>query len=473
MTDVFKATYKDQYVQSTYIKAGTFTFQARVMFQSDSPDGKYSISFTDEDGGVHVVNLNWQIEPNIWCEVVQTIELERPMVEFSLMASPLFSGESVLIGLPQHEEGNTKSTPRANPLDESEATQNEFDLVRTYISSQVDILEDRIVLKVGEYQIGGKNLLRNFDGRFGMDYWSAGAEFVDETGALILVTISSVTAPNPVLVYTNGVPEVPTEVRLILDDGSFVYVPVTWGAIDTSIVGTYEIAGTYSLPDGVIGEMPDVFLEVRVGAVTVLSVTPLAAVTVDQYKPAPLPTTIQLNLNDSSSVTVPVTWGQYNTSTAGTFEATAIYDLPAGVTGYKPIVKITIVVNAVADTGTFIDLIPYYLNHPDVEVGESDGLTWVKCHSAINLNDLIPQTTAGVSVLWFHHFGGVGSGAERVDITYNDDSKSYVYFWGTTGMSSEIIGTSGKTIKGISTNTGNKRFYRLQIRNDGSTPPWA
>ena len=83
MTDVFKATYKDQYVQSTYIKAGTFTFQAHVLFQSDSPDGKYSISFTDEDDEVYNVNLNWQIEPNVWCEVVQTIELERPMVEFS------------------------------------------------------------------------------------------------------------------------------------------------------------------------------------------------------------------------------------------------------------------------------------------------------------------------------------------------------------------------------------------------------
>ena len=171
MTDVFKATYKDQYVQSTYIKAGTFTFQAHVLFQSDSPDGKYSISFTDEDDEVYNVNLNWQIEPNVWCEVVQTIELERPMVEFSLMASTLLEDEYILIGLPQHEEGNTKSTPRENPLDAAEVTKNEIDIVRTYISSQVDILEDRIVLKVGEYQIGGKNFLRNFDGRFGTDYW--------------------------------------------------------------------------------------------------------------------------------------------------------------------------------------------------------------------------------------------------------------------------------------------------------------
>ena len=472
MTDVFKATYKDQYVQSTYIKAGTFTFQARVMFQSDSPDGKYSISFTDEDGGVHVVNLNWQIEPNIWCEVVQTIELERPMVEFSLMASELLLDEFILIGLPQHEEGRTKSTPRANPLDESEAIKDEIDLVRTYISSQVDILEDRIVLKVGEYQIGGKNFLRNFDGRFGTDFWGEGVELVDENGDPIPVYILSVTAPNPISVYVNSTPEVPETIKLVLDNGSSVNVPVDWGVIDTSVLGEQSIQGIYELPEGVTGDMPEVFLEVLVVALTVVSVTPLAQVTVDQYRVASLPTTIQLNLNNQTSIDAPVTWGTYSTNTAGTFEITAIYDLPSGITGYKPTVKITLVVNEVADTGTFIDVIPY-LTRID-NTGTDDWGNWVQPGYG-DLNGIIPHIIVGTSKLYARYRGSLYDEEIRYFYVNNIPSaQGGVYFPRMATQSSGIIGNSmGGTIREIYWwGSYIPKLYNLELRNDDSVPPW-
>ncbi len=476
MTDVFKATYKDQYVQSTYIKAGTFTFQARIMFQSDSPDGKYSISFTDEDGGVHVVNLNWQIEPNIWCEVVQTIELERPMVEFSLMASPLFSGESILIGLPQHEEGSTKSTPRANPLDESEAIKDEIDLVRTYISSQVDILEDRIVLKVGEYQIGGKNFLRNFDGRFGTDFWGEGVELVDENGDSIPVYILSVTAPTPISVYVNSTPEVPEMIKLVLDNGTSVNVPVDWGVIDTSVLGEQSIQGIYELPEGVTGDMPDVFLKVLVIALTVVSVTPLAQITVDQYRVPSLPTTIQLNLNNQTSIDAPVTWSERHTNTAGTFELTAIYELPEGITGYKPTVKITLVVNEVADTGTFIDVKPYLLNatapggYPSgyTEGSDSQGDYVYTGNSEAIINELIPYITSTSRL--FVKFSATSYEHPWIYI-YSDDSISYYGFIGYDGIRWANVPPVGDLVR-ISAQFNSAKLYFIEIRNDGSTPPW-
>lgn len=468
MTDVFKATYKDQYVQSTYIKAGTFTFQARVMFQSDSPDGKYSISFTDEDGGVHNVNLNWQIEPNIWCEVVQTVELERPMVEFSLMASTLLAGESILIGLPQHEEGNTRSTPRANPLDESEATQNEFDLVRTYISSQVDFLEDKIVLKVGEYQIGGKNFLRNFDGRFGTDFWGEGVELVDENGDSIPVHILSVTAPNPISVFANSTPEVPETVKLVLDNGSSVNVPVDWGVIDTSVVGEQSIQGTYELPEGVTGDTPDVFLIVYVPNITVVSVTPIAQIAVDQYRVPSLPTTIQLNLNDQTSIDAPVTWGTYNTNTAGTFELTAIYDLPSGVTGYKPTVKITLVVNEVIDTGTFIDLKPYLTNI--AHSGEDQIGPWISPNSQELIN-ATNHITGGVSVIYIRRSVVATDAYPTMSLKKSTGSETMLW----PSRSKQLI----KWIIPAGSYTSlkwwgyiNSNLYNIELRNDGSVPPW-
>lgn len=471
MTDVFKATYKNQYVQSTYIKAGTFTFQARVMFQSASPDGKYSISFTDEDGGVHVVNLNWQIEPNVWCEVVQTIELERPMVEFSLMASPLISGESILIGLPQHEEGNTKSTPRANPLDENEKLKDEIDLVRTYISSQVDILEDKIVLKVGEYQIGGKNFLRNFDGRFGTDFWGEGVELVDENGDPIPVYILSVTAPNPISVYANSTPEVPETIKLVLDNGSSVNVPVDWGVIDTSVLGEQSIQGIYELPEGVTGDMPEVFLEVLVVALTVVSVTPLMEITVDQYRVPSLPTTIQLNLNNQTSIETPVTWGAYSTNTAGTFEITAIYDLPSGITGYKPTVKITLVVNEAPDTGTFIDVIPYLTSIK--ESGTDDWGNWIKPNyqyfDAITAHMVVGQariyaryrngTTSSAMVFYYKNATPALQHSVTLPVGRN-------YAMGLGNYNSGVFKSA--EWKGV----GDIKLYNLELRNDGSVPPW-
>lgn len=471
MTDVFKATYKDQYVQSTYIKAGTFTFQALVMFQSDSPDGKYSISFTDEDGEVYNVNLNWQIEPNVWCEVVQTIELERPMVEFSLMASTLLADESILIGLPQHEEGNTKSTPRANPLDAAEATKNEIDLVRTYISSQVDILEDRIVLKVGEYQIGGKNFLRNFDGRFGTDFWGEGVELVDENGDSIPVHILSVTAPNPISVYVNSTPEVPETIKLVLDNGSSVNVPVDWGVIDTSVVGEQSIQGTYELPEGVTGDMPDVFLGVLVTALTVVSVTPLTQITVDQYRVASLPTTIQLNLNNQTSIDAPVTWGAYSTNTAGTFELTAIYDLPTGVSGYKPTVKVTLVVNEVIDTGTYIDVIPYLTSIK--ESGVDDWGNWIKPNSQY-FDAITAHMVVGQARIYARYRNG--STFTAMVFYYKNATPAFQYSVNLPIGGNYAMGL-GNYATGVFesaqwTGYGDIKLYNLELRNDGSVPPW-
>ena len=81
-------------------------------------------------------------------------------------------------------------------------------------------------------------------------------ELVDENGDSIPVYILSVTAPNPISVYVNSTPEVPETVKLVLDSGSSVNVPVDWGVIDTSILGEQSIQGIYELPEGVMGDMP-------------------------------------------------------------------------------------------------------------------------------------------------------------------------------------------------------------------------
>lgn len=472
MTNVFKATYIDQYTQTVNLQPGIYTFQALVYFHSDSNDGKYSISFTDAEGEIFNINLNWQVEPNTWCMVTQTFELEKTMVLFSLMASPLLTGEYILIGLPQAEEGESKSTPRANPLDDTEELKGEIDLVRSFISSQVEFLEDQIILKVGEYRIGGKNFLRNYDGRFGTDFWGEGVELVDENGDPIPVHILSVTAPNPISVYVNSTPEVPETIKLVLDNGSSVNVPVDWGVIDTSVVGEQSIQGIYELPEGVTGDMPEVFLKVLVTALTVVSVTPLAQVTVDQYRIPVLPTTIQLNLNNQTFIEVPVTWSAYNTNTAGTFELTAIYDLPSGVSGYKPTVKITLVVNEIVDTGTFIDVIPYLTRIENT--GIDDWGNWV--HPGYgDLNGIIPHIIMGTSKLYARYRGSLYDESIRYFLV---DSTPYqqgsVTFPRTATQASGLIGDSqGGTIRDIYWWSNYiPKLYNLELRNDGSVPPW-
>ncbi|MDD4778850.1 MAG: Ig-like domain-containing protein [Fermentimonas sp.] len=479
----FKATYKDQYKQAINMKPGIYTFQALVMFQSNSPDGKYSISFTDEAGQIYVVNLNWQIEPNMWCEVTQQIELEKTMYEFSLMASPLMEGEVVYIGLPQHEEGNNRSTPRANPLDETEQLQGEIDLVKTYISSQVDFLEDRITLKVGEYRMGGKNLLRNYDGRFGMDYWSAGADPVDETGVAIPVTISSVTAPNPISVYALQIPQVPETIKLWLDNGSSVVVPVTWGSIDTSVVGELEVSGTYDLPEGVVGEKPEVLLKIIVSAVTVVSVVPLTQVAVDQYRKPELPIEIYLNLNDGRSYPVIASWSGYNTNTAGTFELTASYDLPIGVTGYKPTVKITMVVSAVAETGTFVDLKPYLIaakgpggfNNGWITGSDENG-DYVLINSNEGIITSLSQHLNSSSIIYTEMTYTLGGTRSQLMLYayangYPQDASRFWFNAGNRIQDFTSVAPLG-TIELISVQFMNVKVYRMELRNDGSVPPW-
>ena len=468
----FKTTYKDQYKQATNIKPGTYMFQAKVYFESTSPTGKYSISLKDEQGVVYNINLNWQVEPNKWCDISQQIEIEKKIVEFSLMSSELSPGEIIHIGLPQHEEGTNKSTPRANPLDDTEEMKNEVDLAKSYFASEFAVLEDRIILKVGQYRVGGKNLLRNYDLRFGMDYWSDGAEPVDETGTVIPITVATVSAPNSTYVYATRTPEVPEQVKLNLDNGSSVLVPVTWGAIDTSVAGEFNIPGTYSLPSGVTGDMPVVALKVVVLALTVSSVGEPAQVSVDQYRLPVLPTTIQLNLVDDTSINVNVSWSSYNTNVAGTYQLSAVYDFPPGVTGYKPTVKITLVVNEVADTGTFIDVIPY-LTRID-NTGTDDWGNWVYPGYG-DINGIIPHIIVGTSKLYARYRGSLYDEEIRYFLVNSTPyQQGGVYFPRTATQSSGTIGDNrGGAIREIYWwGSCIPKLYNLELRNDGSIPPW-
>lgn len=467
----FKATYIDQYTQTVNLQPGIYTFQALVYFHSDSSDGKYSISFTDAEGGIFNINLNWQVEPNTWCMVTQTFELEKTMILFSLMASPLFTGEFILIGLPQAEEGESKSTPRANPLDDTEELKGEIDLVRSYISSQVEFLEDQIILKVGEYRIGGKNFLRNYDGRFGLDYWSGSAEQVDEAGEAIPISIASVTAPSPISTFIGGTPEVPETVKLVLDDGSSINVSVDWGVIDTSAVGEYNLLGAYELPEGVTGEKPEVYLKIVVAALIVLSVEPLPVIEIDQYRIPTLPTEITLNLNDSTSRNVSVAWSTFNTNTAGTFEVSAIYDLPAGVSGYKPVVKITVVVNAVADTGTFIDVIPYLTQIK--ESGSDEMGDWIIPYPQ-SINGITSQMVVGQARIYARYINQTAFSQAMV-FYYKNSTPSFQYSVAlpqnnTQAKGLELYNTG--VFESAEWTSNVIKLYNLEIRNDGSVPPW-
>ena len=146
--------------------------------------------------------------------------------------------------------------------------------VATDLQTEVSALPGKIKLEVSKSRVGGKNFLRNYDTRFGTDYWGGSVALVDEEGELIPVLVVSVTAPYPVTVFIGAEPELDSTIKLNLDSGSSVDVPVEWGNIDTSIAGELSIEGTYQLPNGVTGDMPEVFLTVYVVALTVVSVTP-------------------------------------------------------------------------------------------------------------------------------------------------------------------------------------------------------
>lgn len=348
----------------------------------------------------------------------------------------------------------------------------ELSSVTSYVQTEIEAIPGKIKMEVSKVEVGGKNMIRNYDGRFGMDYWSAGAEFVDEQGIAIPITVLSVTAPNPISVYTLDAPTTPETVKLWLDDGSSVNVPVVWGAIDTSVVGEFNIQGTYDLPEGVTGDKPEVILKVVVSANTVVSVTPLSEVTVDQYRTPALPTTIELKLINGAYVSVPVTWGSYNTSQAGTFELTAVYDLPTGVSGYKPTVKVTLVVNAVADTGTFIDVKPHLTNI--YKTGTDDWGDWVSPAYG-DFNGVLPNLIMGTSKIYIRFREATQSPqllwlflnnipAQQGSISFpKANTQGLKDFTGETGTIREIYWwNNADTIK----------LYNLEIRNDGSVPPW-
>ena len=124
---------------------------------------------------------------------------------------------------------------------------------------------------------------------------------------------------------------------------------VTWGAY-TDEIGVYQVSGTYEYPQYVSGTKPAVTLTVNVLAepvpLTVESVEPPTAVSVDYLGTPVTPSTIILNISDGTTREVAVTWGAIDTSTPGQTSVSGAYDLPSGISGDKPAVSLTVTVGA-------------------------------------------------------------------------------------------------------------------------------
>lgn len=173
---------------------------------------------------------------------------------------------------------------------------------------------------------------------------------VTMTVVVYAITIVSVSQPQPVYVQVGNSPNLPSSVSLTLNYGSNRTVPVTWSEYSTDVEGEFTLTGSYDLPQYVTGSKPLVTLSLIVQTdeipVTITSVDIPSQVTVPVNGIPTLPLTITLNLSDFTSTQAAVIWGDYDTSTEGTYNIVGSYDLPEGVTGSKPAVSISIVVSA-------------------------------------------------------------------------------------------------------------------------------
>ena len=251
------------------------------------------------------------------------------------------------------------------------------------VTNQLSIIEqkaDSIDLSVKKIKVGGKNLLRNFDLRIPeMKYWIGGAQKVTESGQPVAqLTINGIATIPTVTVQKNSTPYLPTTITLILSDGSTRETGVAWGNYDTSVIDTFTIMGTYSLPYGVVGDKPEakVTLVVTGQQFEIIGVVQPQAVTVTQGGVATLPESITINVSDGSTRLVPVVWSEQSTNTVGSFTISGTYELPDGVVGNTSSFPVTLNLTVTAATDAIWDGMQYINALPNISTPKMVG--WEK-----------------------------------------------------------------------------------------------
>lgn len=269
---------------------------------------------------------------------------------------------------------------------------NNLDAYKVYVQTEFEAIPGKISMEVSKVRVGGRNLLRNYDQRFGMKYWSTGADSVNESGTPVTptLTITGFTYIEPISVGLNGTPLYPSSITLSISDGTVRVVPATWSSVDTSITGPKTSTASYDLPEGVTGTkvVVSVIINVTVGQLLVASIMDPQPVTIFAGETASLPAKVTLNLNDGTTRMVDVTWAAYDNVTAGAKTVQAAYNMPSGVTGTKPAITITVTVVAITIQSAV---------QPDDVLAQQNGTISLPTSITLNLSN---STTAQVPVTW-------------------------------------------------------------------------
>lgn len=269
---------------------------------------------------------------------------------------------------------------------------NNLEAYKSYVQTEFELIPGKISMEVSKIRVGGRNLLRNYDQRFGMKYWSDGAESVNESGTPVTPTLTIVgfTYIEPISVGVGGTPLYPSSISLAISDGTTKVVPATWSEVDTSTTGPKTSIAAYVLPAGVTGNKPvvSVIVNVTVGQLLIASIIEPQPVTIFAGDTASLPATVTLNLNDGSTRIVDVTWAAYDNVTAGDKIVQAAYNMPSGVMGTKPPITITVTVIAI----TILSVV-----QPGDVIVQQNNTPVLPSTITLNLSN---STTVQVPVMW-------------------------------------------------------------------------
>ncbi|MDD4033768.1 MAG: Ig-like domain-containing protein, partial [Bacteroidales bacterium] len=127
------------------------------------------------------------------------------------------------------------------------------------------------------------------------------------------------------------------------------------------------------------------------------------------------------NISDGTTREVAVTWSNYSTDTAGTYTLSGEYNMPAGITGTKPSVSITLKVIAP------LTIVGYVMRPPNFTVNEGYSLAqWMSDYDFIDFY-LSDGTRRKISVTW------------ATDYTANSPADIY-YINAVYTLPSDIVG---------------------------------
>ncbi|MBW4827742.1 MAG: leucine-rich repeat protein [Clostridiaceae bacterium] len=149
--------------------------------------------------------------------------------------------------------------------------------------------------------------------------------------------------------------KLPTKITLNLSNGTKEEVDVTWTSEEyaENKAGDYTFAGSYELPEGVIGKKPEVNVKVTVKeeVITIKEISQIEEIEVNygtskEEVIEKLPIKITLNLSNGTKEEVDITWTseEYAENKAGDYTFVGSYELPEGVTGKKPEVNVKVTV---------------------------------------------------------------------------------------------------------------------------------